>query len=151
MKILLPILYVIGLYGAYIAGFLYCRNQSMTFRFPRLTVLLILMIAVPSTLQFIFPPLLTTLQRDPVRFLHGEWRRLVTPLFVQDGGIAGAIFNLIRLLFVGTIAEQLWRRREMFLLFFLGGIPGHARYEPSPITAGVIDATSSCIFRKSVL
>lgn len=76
MKFLFSILYVIGLYGAYMAGFLYLRNRSATLRFPRITVLLFFMSAVPSTLQFIFPALLTTLQRDPVRFFHGEWSHL---------------------------------------------------------------------------
>jgi len=137
MKFLFSILYVIGLYGAYMAGFLYLRNKSITLRFPRITVVLFLMIAVPSTLQFIFPSLLTTLQRDPVRFFHGEWWRLVTPLLVQDGGIAGTVFNLISLLFVGTIAEQLWNSQEILLLFFVGGIVGEiVAFAWQPIGAG---------------
>jgi membrane associated rhomboid family serine protease len=137
MKFVLPILYVIGLYGAYMAGFLYLRNKPAPFRFPRLTILLLLIIGLPSTLQFFFPALLTAFQRDPVRFFDGEWWRLVTPLFVQDGGIAGTIFNLISLLFVGIIAEQLWRNWEMLLLFFIGGIVGEIiAFAWQPIGAG---------------
>lgn len=137
MKFVLPILYVIGLYGAYTAGFLYWRNKSATSRFPRSTVLLLIIISVPSTLQFFFPRLLTTLQRDPVRFFDGEWWRLVTPLFVQDGGFPGTIFNLISLFFVGIIAEQFWSNRDLFLLFFFGGIVGEIiAFAWQPIGAG---------------
>jgi membrane associated rhomboid family serine protease len=137
IKFLLSILYVIGLYGSYMAGFFYLRHKSIKLYFPRITVLFFFMIAVPSTLQFIFPSLLTTLQRDPVRFFHGEGWRLVTALFVQDGGIAGTIFNLISLLFVGAIAEQLWTSRDFLLLFLIGGIVGQiVAFTWQPIGAG---------------
>jgi membrane associated rhomboid family serine protease len=95
------------------------------------------MIGIPSTLQFFFPILLSMLQRDPARFSHGEWWRLVTPLFVQDGGISGTIFNLIALAFVGTIAEQFWNSRSIYLVFFLGGMVGEiVAFAWQPIGAG---------------
>ncbi len=47
---------------------------------------------------------------------------LLTALFVRDGGIAGGVFNLVSLLFVGTLAEQLWRRTSWLTLFFGGAL-----------------------------
>jgi membrane associated rhomboid family serine protease len=128
IEYLLPVLYILGLYSAYLAGFLYLRIRSaskpVTLRPPWATLLLFLMIAIPTTLQFIFPRLLPLFQRDPTRFMNGEWWRLITPLFFQDGGIGGAISNLVGLLLIGFVAEQLWGRRSMSLIFFLGAIVG---------------------------
>jgi len=77
------------------------------------------------------------LQRDAVRFMHGEWWRLITPLFVQDGGIAGASFNLASLVLVAMVAEQLWGGPLTILLFFAGGIVGEiAGLAWQPIGAG---------------
>src|SRR5215211_6263561 len=101
---ILPVLYALGLYSAYLVGFIALRNRSLefpslsksaVFRFPRVTLLLFIAIAFPSILQIFFPTLLFALQRDTARFLGGEWWRLVTALFVQDGGIGGTVFNLV--------------------------------------------------------
>jgi membrane associated rhomboid family serine protease len=128
MNYLLPILYILGLYSAYLAGFIYLRSRSTQpfktteFHLPWVTVLLVIAIALPTTLQFFFPAILSILQRDYARFLEGKWWRLITPLFVQDGGVSGAIFNLVSLVFVGTVAEQLWDSRKLLMIFFIGGI-----------------------------
>ncbi|HMB23914.1 MAG: rhomboid family intramembrane serine protease, partial [Chloroflexota bacterium] len=132
MKAILPILYNLGIYSAYLAGFLYLRNQSVElpaskskpFRFPWVTLFLFLMVAILSILQNLFPDLLLLFRRDTVRFLDGEWWRLVTPLFFQDGGIGGTISNLVGLALIGVVAEQLWDRRDMLLIFFAGGLAG---------------------------
>jgi membrane associated rhomboid family serine protease len=126
MQFLLPVLYNLGIYSAYLAGFLCLRNRSETrsLRFPRTTFFLLLAIAIPTTLQFFFPNLLPVFQRDTARIVAGELWRLVTPLFFQDGGVGGAVSNLVGLLLVGFVAEQLWDRRSMLLLFFLGGLAG---------------------------
>jgi membrane associated rhomboid family serine protease len=140
-KILFPVLYILGLYSAYLAGFLYLRTRSSskpgTSRFPRITLTLFLAVAIPTTIQFIFPALLPLFQRDTTRFMNGEWWRLITPLFFQDGGIGGAISNLVGLLLIGFVAEQLWDRRDMLLIFFLGAIVGELiGFVWQPIGAG---------------
>jgi membrane associated rhomboid family serine protease len=61
-------------------------------------------------------------ERNYARFLSGDWWRLITSLFVQDGGSSGSIFNLVSLLLIGTIAEKLWRSPRWLLIFFTGGI-----------------------------
>jgi membrane associated rhomboid family serine protease len=146
MNFLLPGLYILGLYCAYAAGSIFLRARSIqplhssktsAFHLPRATLLLVLVVAVPTTLQFFFPAILSLFQRDYARFLGGDWWRLLTPLFVQDGGVAGAIFNLISLLLVGSVAEQLWDSRQVLGIFFIGGIVGEiAGLAWQPIGAG---------------
>ncbi|HET6595244.1 MAG TPA: rhomboid family intramembrane serine protease [Anaerolineales bacterium] len=123
------ILYILGLYFAFAAGSIYIRNQPSAppssrkrFPLPPATVLLLLAIGIPSVLQFFFPALLSALERDYERFLQGDWWRLISPLFVQDGGVAGTVFNLIGLALVGSVAERIWNRRLLFIVFFTGGI-----------------------------
>ena len=124
MKYFLPVLYLFGLYSAYLAGFLYLqpRTTQRPSAFPRTTLFLLLIIAIPTTLQFFIPSLLPLFERDTTRFLRGEWWRLITPIFFQDGGISGAIFNLVSLALVGFVAEHYWDSRNMLIIFFAGGI-----------------------------
>jgi membrane associated rhomboid family serine protease len=125
MNLFLSVIYVIGLYGAYLAGSFHLREQADPERkrsVPYSTLLLTMAIAIPTTLQFFFPILLQLLERNYERFLAGDWWRLVTSLFVQDGGVSGSIFNLVSLLFVGIIAERLWGSRRCLIIFLPGGI-----------------------------
>jgi len=140
----LSILYVLGLYCAFAAGSMLLRNHASSppsttrdVNFPWATALLLAAIAVPSVLQFFFPALLAIFQRDYRRFLQGDWWRLVSPLFVQDGGLSGSIFNLISLAFVGSAAERIWNSKSMLLIFFVGGIIGEVvGFVWQPIGAG---------------
>src|SRR5689334_5305794 len=50
--------------------------------------------ALCGIMQLIFPSVLTGLERDGDKLRDGEIWRIVTPLFVQDGGVAGLVFNL---------------------------------------------------------
>jgi membrane associated rhomboid family serine protease len=125
MNLFLSALYAIGLYGAYLAGSFHLREQTDPGRkrsVPYSTLLLMLAVAIPTTLQFFFPSLLKLFERNYERFLAGDWWRLFTSLFVQDGGIAGSFFNLISLLLVGIVAERLWGSRRWLVIFFAGGL-----------------------------
>ena len=122
-------LYLVGLYGAYLAGALRVRattpeatRASLLRPLPRATLLVFVTVAIPTTLQFFFPAILTLLRRDQSRFIAGEWWRLVTPLFVQDAGATGTIFNLVSLLIVGSVAERLWGSRRWLAIVAIGGI-----------------------------
>jgi hypothetical protein len=91
-------------------------QQSPGLRFPLATILLVAAIAVPSTLQLLFPAMLMTLQRDYTRFASGEWWRLTAPLFVQDGGLVGGVSNLVGLLVVGeAVAHMPFANRSALL------------------------------------
>jgi membrane associated rhomboid family serine protease len=128
MQSLTPFLYIVVLYGAFIAGSLHLRaaapaampQQRITL--PVMTILMAVAIGIPTMLQFVFPTILTTLERDTTRFLAGDWWRIVTALFVQDGGVIGSVFNLVSLLLVGSVAERVWGRRRWLMVFFGCGV-----------------------------
>ncbi len=133
MDVFRSLLYVIVLYGACAAGVVRIRAQSgspMHFtkpthfkrQLPWATLLLIVAIGIPTTLQFFLPSILMLFRRDTSAFLAGDWWRVLTPHFVQDGGVIGSIFNLLSLLLVGSVAEHLWGRIRWLTIFFLGGI-----------------------------
>lgn len=130
MNLILSVLYIVGLYSAYLAGSLYLRTQptdpvapfhTSSKGVPYTTLFITLIIAVPSTLQFFFPSILQLFERNYVKFIEGEWWRLLTSLFVQDGGIGGTIFNLVSLLMIGTVTEKLWGSQRWIIIFFVGG------------------------------
>lgn len=127
MSYLLPLLYAIGLYSAYMAGTFYLRSPATpppprAFRLPWATGLLLLLVGVPSILQFFIPPLLPLFQRNASLFWNGEWWRSFTPLFFQDGGVPGTVFNLVTLLLVGYVAERIWGGGKSILIFLVSGI-----------------------------
>lgn len=146
MKFLSPACVILGLYLAFTAGLIFITNRSThsprasatpASHFLPATPLLAVAIALSTTLQFFFPAILSALQRDYVRFVGGEWWRVITPLFVQDGGIAGSIFNLVTLLLVGAVAEYLWGSRRMIGIFFVGGLVSEVvAFAWQPIGAG---------------
>jgi membrane associated rhomboid family serine protease len=140
MSLLLSFLYIVGIYGAYLAGSFYLRTQSdgqAPRKIPYATIALMVAIAIPTTLQFFFPEILQLFERNYERFLAGDWWRIVTSLFVQDGGMSGSIFNLVSLLLIGTVAETFWGSRKWLIIFFTGGILSQlAGFVWQPIGAG---------------
>jgi len=88
-------------------------------------ILLFVVIAIPSTLQFAFPSILHALRRDGHKILHdGQIWRILTSLTVQDGGVGGTLFNLAALVGFSVLATALLGQRRLLLLFFIGGITG---------------------------
>ncbi len=132
MKTVQLVCVIVGLYAPFKAGRLCILGlrtlsvETSRLRLPNVTLLLALTVAVPTTLQFFFPEILSALRRDFSKFAAGDWWRLVTPLFVQDAGVAGALFNLVSLLMVASVAEQIWGWKRMLWIFFLGGILSEA-------------------------
>lgn len=131
MDVFIPLLYIVVLYGAFLAGSLYLRlravatgggNGAAAQPVPKATILLLLAIGVPTMLQCFFPPILPALERNYRRFVDGEWWRLITPLFVQDGGISGSIFNLVSLLFMAHVGERVWGSVRCIAIFFGCGV-----------------------------
>jgi len=133
MIFLLYLLYLLILYGAIMAGVLHIGFDGHGLRPveiindvfgspPWATLTLFLAIGIPTVLQFFYPSILALLRRDTIAFLSGDWWRVITPLFVQDGGLGGSIFNLVGLLFVGAVAEHLWGGPRLLFIFFIAGI-----------------------------
>ena len=72
--------------------------------------------------QLIFPSVLTALERDGDKLRDGEVWRLVTPLFVQDGGGAGLIFNLAAMALLSVPFVLLFGKGRWLLLYFGTGL-----------------------------
>ncbi len=71
--------------------------------------------------QSVFPAVRGALERSP-SIEHGEIWRLLTTLFVQDGGVVGFGFNLSFLLAVGVFAEQHFSRARWLTIYFVGAL-----------------------------
>jgi membrane associated rhomboid family serine protease len=135
-------LQVIVLTGAYFAGSEYLRRRSparsaadrrvptIEFKAPPrgrpgehvVTLTLVVVLVAAALLQWLLPGVLSTFRRDAARIEAGEWWRLASTLFVQDGGAAGTAFNVVSLLMVGWVAEQIWGHRRWLIIFFGGGL-----------------------------
>ncbi len=91
-------------------------------RFPVVALALTVLIGVPSLLQFAYPQITAALARRPDLELHGQWWRIVTAVAAQDGGLGGAIFNLIVVAVVTVLGERAWGRWRMLVLFLVPSI-----------------------------
>jgi membrane associated rhomboid family serine protease len=104
--------------GGIVSGRLQERRSPP--RFPRLSVGTLLLGAVMLALQLRYP-ILEWLSRAPA-LVEGQVWRAVTALFVQDGGLAGGVFNLVLLLAIGPLAETRIGARRWAVAYFGGGI-----------------------------
>lgn len=66
--------------------------------------------------------LLEHLRRDWAAIGSGQVWWLITSLVVQDGGIAGGLFNLAALAVIGAAAEALWGVRRWVILVMATGV-----------------------------
>jgi membrane associated rhomboid family serine protease len=105
-------------------------------RFPVVTAVVFAVTATVSVLGLASPGLLAALERAPAG-LHGDWWRSFTALFVQDGGAAGTLSNLLFLLVMGALAEQFLERWQWLVCYFGAGLAGElAGYAWQPRGAG---------------
>ena len=97
------------------------RHVTDLTRPPVATSLVLAATAAMSVAQWLHPGLLARLERTPAE-LHGQPWRILTSLFVQDGGLVGTLSNLAFLLVLGAAAEQTLTRRRLLLQYFGAGI-----------------------------
>jgi membrane associated rhomboid family serine protease len=103
---------------------------------PVATLLVLAVTAAMSVTQWLSPGLLGRLERTPAE-LHGQPWRILTSLFVQDGGLVGTISNLAFLLVLGTAAEQFVSGRRLFLAYFgVGAVSELVGYLWQPVGGG---------------
>jgi membrane associated rhomboid family serine protease len=88
-------------------------------RFPIVAVVATIVIGIPSLLQFAFPGIGDALSRKPGLELEGQWWRVGTALLAQDGGLVGAIFNLLVVAVVVFFGERAWGRWRAVVLFLV--------------------------------
>jgi membrane associated rhomboid family serine protease len=68
--------------------------------------------------QLVHRPLYDVVVRDAAHINNGQWYRLITGMFFQDGWAAGLVSNLILLAVFGTIAERVFGRWRWLVLYF---------------------------------
>jgi rhomboid protease GluP len=91
--------------------------------FPAATITALVVVGVPTLLQLsVVPSLFSSLERDRTAIGDGEVWRLVTSLVVQDGGLAGSVFNLASLAIVGVIAERVWGAKRWAAIALASGV-----------------------------
>jgi membrane associated rhomboid family serine protease len=106
-----------------VAGTLvHLRRTGGRFRLPTATIAVAAVTLVTSVVGNVDPHVLDLFGRDHSLLLKGEWWRLVTPLFVQDGGWLGTLFNISSLIVVGLCAETLHRHATFLVVYFLAGL-----------------------------
>jgi rhomboid protease GluP len=93
-------------------------------RLPLVTASVFLVTLACGIAQLVHPPLYDAVVRDAARIDAGEWYRLVTGMFFQDGRAFGLVSNLVWLAVFGTLAERALGRARWLLLYFGCGLFG---------------------------
>lgn len=90
---------------------------------PVTAVVIWIIVAVPSVLQFPFPAIYEVLHRSRADIVGGgEWWRVATAIVVQDGGVAGCVFNLILLAVAAYVSCKVWGQPGTATLFVVAGV-----------------------------
>jgi len=106
-------------------------------RLPVATISVLAVTGIVTGLQFVYAPLLPSLERAPTALAQHEWWRLITPLFVHADGWRQIAFNFPAILIVGILAERVWGKWRWLGIYFLCGIVGEmAGYAWKPHGAG---------------
>ena len=101
---------------------LHLRRTGGRFRFPIATLVLAAVTALISVVGDVNPEVLDHLGRNRSLLVAGQWWRLVTPLFVQDGIWLGTLFNISALIIIGLCTESLHRRSMFLIVYFVAGL-----------------------------
>ncbi|HSS95993.1 MAG TPA: rhomboid family intramembrane serine protease [Terriglobales bacterium] len=64
------------------------------------------------------------MRREPGELANHEYWRLLTSLFVHNGGWKQIAFNFTAIAIVGTIVERIFGARRWLVLYFAGGFIG---------------------------
>jgi membrane associated rhomboid family serine protease len=113
------------------------RGKEINFAKLPISVIIIATTAVVTSLQFIFPAIITALERNKEALLSGEIWRLITPLFVQPMGVWQCLFNGIFMLVFLPLAEHFYGR-YLWIIYFGAGLAGGIAnyYWAAKITGG---------------
>ncbi|MEU0533703.1 rhomboid family intramembrane serine protease [Amycolatopsis tolypomycina] len=93
-------------------------------RRPYLTAAVFAVTLACGIAQLVHPPLYDAMHRDAARIDAGQWYRLLTGMFFQDGWGFGLTSNLVWLAVFGTLAERVFGRARWLVLYFGCGLFG---------------------------
>jgi rhomboid protease GluP len=99
-----------------------CQFPQRQLRAQWLTLATLLALALAFAAQHARPELLFAFRRDAAAVAAGQYYRLLTALWFQDQGLAGAAFNLAMLFLIGSVAERLVSPAIWLGLYFGVGI-----------------------------
>lgn len=126
--------YIVILVAAMFAGRLETEGKRLL---PSLTLILAAILAASLAFQLTHSWFLVTVERTGRELRAGQWWRLVTALFGQDGRLAGGLSNILFLLLLGRFAEPiLGTKRWLFLYFGAGILTQFVALYLQPIGAG---------------
>lgn len=121
---LLAMLYAVVLTTAFAAARMRPLSRVTT-QWPWATTIAVIIVGVPTLAQFTVAPwFLDNLERNWILIAEGQVWRLFTSLVVQDGSVAGAIFNLVALALIGFAAEQVWGLMRWTIIALTGVLGG---------------------------
>lgn len=104
---------------------------------PLATISVLTITAIITGLQFVYPPVLSALQRNPAALAAGEWWRLITPLLVHSDGWPQIIVDFAGIAIVGPVVEQLFGSYRWLMLYFVAGMIAEViSYAWNPYGAG---------------
>jgi membrane associated rhomboid family serine protease len=99
------------------------RGKEIDFRRLWISITIISLTFIVTSLQFVFPEIITALDRNKDALLSGEVWRLISPLFIQPIGISQCLFNGVFFAAFLPIGEYLYGRSIM-LIYFGAGLTG---------------------------
>ena len=107
----------------FVGNFYKFKSTELKLRELKISMTLLFLTALVTGFQFIFPELISALDRNGQALLSGEVWRLITPLFIQPTGIGQCIFNGLFFIAFVPVAERLYGR-SVLLIYFATGIVG---------------------------
>jgi len=110
------------LLAAIVAATTVGRSAESVLRMPWLTIMTCVLLAICFLAQVHWPNLLSHAQRDESAIQDGEFHRLFTALWFQDGAVVGTLFNIAMLALIGIIAEQSLSGAAWLGVYLIGGI-----------------------------
>jgi membrane associated rhomboid family serine protease len=119
---MLHIALLVVILAGVIGGRLQISEAGVSSRLPRATFTLVAILGAMFAAQYAIPSLLPLLAREPSMWQSGQLWRALSALFVQDGGVVGAFFNLATLLILGSAAERRLGSASWLAVYFGGGM-----------------------------
>lgn len=98
------------------------RGKEIKFRRLWISMAILSITTVITSLQFVFPEIISVLDRNRDAIFSGELWRLITPLFIQPMGIWQCFFNGLFFISFVPLAEHLYGRSILLIYFVVSTV-----------------------------